>query len=203
MDCVDYNMWCSLIEFLEANLPSTLQGISDMPSKIQVLPSYPKHLMKFTKPSVIVQKIYATAEDIGMGGVLGQHTNDLHETRDVIGKVHSVMYQMTVEGDSNYQASVLTSAIVAILHSNTEGAYSTATRIPLKDHTQSLKPVIGNMTRYGNVDITPLSVDEDKDYAVSIRATFNVVQAIIDTEQQLVDFRKPIKWVIKLNTGRK
>lgn len=201
MDFIDYNMWCSIMEFLEDKLPEELYGVDGISNNIPVVPSYPKHLTKFSKPCVIVQKIYGTSETIGIGGVLGQYEDEYLQTYDVSGRLHSAIYQLTVEGNDNFQSSILTSAIASILQTSTEED-SNATRLPLKDHTKKLRPVIGNIARYGNIELTPLSVDEDEDYAVSIRATFSVVQSIIDTDQQFVDLRKPIKWVIKLNTGR-
>lgn len=194
MKSIEYNAWMSLMEYIGGRIPEVgaeygLSGVT-----IDVIPAYPRDLTKLNKPSIIVQRIHTSQEDVGIGGTLGTYSDGTGEY-DVYGKVHNIIYQINVDSDSNTELSKLTSMLCeGILGRTMVGIYDEV--ISIMNYTVSLDnpPVIGRMDIIGDIDITPLSSNVNNDYIDMIRVEMETVQSIVDMSQGMIDLSKDIKW---------
>lgn len=110
---LDYNIVRSLIKLMSDTVPGKLADYGLGGLTINVLPSYPRDLSKYKKPSIIVQKVGSSGQVLGFGnGFAGQHfdagTNtlsDIYGTRDD----HDI--QIDTASDNNTQCQSLSSLI--------------------------------------------------------------------------------------------
>ena len=58
--CIDYNILMTLIKLFSDKIPdiTSLYNLNNI--SIDILPSYPRDLSKFNKPSIIIQKVATT-----------------------------------------------------------------------------------------------------------------------------------------------
>jgi hypothetical protein len=108
MIAIEYNTWMSVMSYIGTQLPLVagefgLSGIS-----VDIIPSYPRDLTKFRKPSIIVQKIHTSKNKMAFGNFIGQYLDDVGNQYDVSGIEHDMIYQINAVGDSNSQCSLLT-----------------------------------------------------------------------------------------------
>lgn len=185
---IEMNTWSSIIKHIMDILPMVYNDYNLNGKTIDVLPSYPKDLTKFTKPSIIVQRIHTSQSDTGFGmGYMGQHyDNDENMYVDVYGENHTMIYQINVEANSNTELCHIISALC-------ECVFDQFRSFNLYDFmgNRNDPQIIGNIDRVGNIDVTPLSGNDNNDYSSIIRITFNVVRTIVPSDN-MVDLSKPI-----------
>lgn len=185
---VEINAWSSIIKHILDTLPLVYNDYNLNGKNIQVVPSYPKDLTKFSKPSIIVQKIHTSQSDTGFGrGYMGQHyDSDENLYVDVYGEDHTMIYQINVEATNNSERDNITSALC-------ECIFDEFRHFDLCDFVadKNNPPIIGNIDRVGDIEVTPLSSNENQDYSCIIRLTFNVVRTIVPNDD-IVDLSKPI-----------
>lgn len=202
MKAIEYNVWMSMITMIGNRMRNIYQeyGITGVNGKtLSVLPSYPRNLTDFIKPSIIIQKVGTTQSGIGFGGFIGQyHDETLDTLSDVYGVEHEMTFQIDINADSNTQCALLTAAV-------SEGVINNINicergEFQLYDYTAD----VTNPTDMGICkimsDIDIVNLDDSKynkynnnnDYISAIRLDMSVIQTVIPV-QEYVDLRKWVK----------
>jgi hypothetical protein len=192
MRAVEYNAWMSLLSYIPSAFTQDIAadyGLSNI--DISVIPSYPKDITKFSKPSIIVQRIHTIPHAVGFGNVLGVH-EDEDGIHDVKGTIFDMLYQINIEANSNTQCGRITSVMLEkILNKITDT--DEPLHIVLNDHIGDTVTAIGRMDMIGDIQVVPVSSNDNKDYMDTIRVEFITVQSrLVDTE--MIDLSKPIQW---------
>lgn len=186
MHAIDFNMWMSILS-LTCHKVVEAKYVKVMPDN--VLPEFPRDLTKFQKPSIIVQKIYTDLSDLCFGrGFVGQ-TWDPSELAyvDVSSKQYDMEFQVDVFGDSNTQCSLMTSFVLEEILFDRHFMLYDYTGDNINNPT-----VMGSANVYGDIDVTPLSSNENKDYRTAIRFSLNIIRTVVP-QQELIDLAKWIK----------
>ena len=204
MMAIEYNMWMSIIKFIGDTIKaSTITYDGFNVTGIPVLPAYPKDLTKFTKPSIIIQKVDTGNAPICFGGFLGQyHDRNTNVDLDVYGVNYESTYQIDVCGDSNTQRSLITAFIIDETFNNIR--FSNNGQIDIYNYALSLNNP--QLMGYGKLDqdIDVQNLDKkyrsdneyklyNYDYTTAIRFDISMLQVIIPDDQKLIDLTKPIK----------
>lgn len=204
MIAIEYNMWMSIIKMIGDGVRSSLAMYDgfDNGIDIPVYPAYPRDLTKFTKPSIIIQKVSTDNAPIAVNGFIGQYYDaDNNAHLDVFGVNYESTYQIDVVGDSNMQRSLITAAIVDDVFNKIR--FINNGQVEIFNHAQSLSnpPLMGyakldSVIEVQNLDKKYRSDNEYKlynfDYATAIRFDISMIQVVIP-EQKLVDLSKWIK----------
>jgi hypothetical protein len=205
MMAIEYNMWMSIIRFIQDKIKSfttVYDGISSLKG-IPVLPAYPRDLTKFTKPSIIIQKIATDNAPICFGGYLGQYYDtDINTYLDIFGVNYESTYQIDVCGDSNTQRSLITAILTDEVFNSVR--FDNNGQINIYNYALSLNnpQFMGYAKLDQDIDVQNLdkkyrSDNEYKlynhDYTTAIRFDINMLQVIIPNNQELIDLTKPIK----------
>jgi hypothetical protein len=205
MIAIEYNMWMSIIELIKDTIKSTTIGYDGFNNDIDipVLPAYPRDLTKFTKPSIIVQKVGTDSAPISFGSFIGQYFDDEQGAYlDSYGINHDSTFQIDVCSDSNTQRSLITSLLIDELFNKIR--FIDSGQIKIFDYASSLSnpQLMGFAKLDYSIDIQNLdrkySSDneyklQNNDYATAIRFDISMIQAIIPENQKLVDLTKWIK----------
>lgn len=195
MLAIEYNMWMSLISLLKTKLGALSLDYIGLPnlSKIDVLPSYPRNLTKFTKPSIIVQKVNTDQSAIGFGGFIGQYYDEIQNAMlDAYGIEHKTLFQIDINGDSNTDRSLISS----ILSDEVFNPFLTySNKIDVYNYTKSFtNPTLMGYAKFGKtIDITDISSDQNHDYVTAIRIDTTINQVMVPDNQTLIDLSKWIK----------
>lgn len=199
MTAVEYNGWMSILDFIteQTQLLANTYGIKN--ETIHVIPSYPRDLTKFKKPAIIVQKIQTIPRNIGFGSVLGMYTDDEGNPYDVKGRLHHLMYQINIDARNNNQCSLMTSMVAEGMFLRASDA-DDPTTILFKDFLGDKEnpEIQGEISLYGEMNIIPLSSNNNNDYMQMIRVDLGVIQHVINTEQEIIDLSR-IKWNQRIN----
>lgn len=206
MMAIEYNMWMSIIKIIGDTIKSSIieyNGIKDIIKDIPVLPAYPRDLTKFTKPSIIIQKVATDNAPICFGGFLGQYYDiNTNTSLDTFGVNYESTYQIDVCGDSNIQRSLITAIITDQVFNNIR--FGNSGNISIYNYALSLNnpQLMGYAKLDQEIDIQNLdkkyrSDNEYKlynnDYTTAIRFDISMLQVIIPDNQKLIDLTKPIK----------
>lgn len=198
---IEYNMWLSIIKLINDTVKSSsaTYGIGNI--DIPVLPAYPRNLSKFTKPSIIVQKVGTDNTPVCFGNFVGQYHNDIDNSdTDIFGINCESTYQIDVCGDNNTQCSLITSLILDEIFSHTRienngqiMVYNFASSLndPQFIGYAKLDPIID----VENLDRTRLGNEYkvyNYDYVNAIRFDASIIQISVP-KQDLIDLTKPIK----------
>lgn len=205
MMAIEYNMWMSIMKLIDDTIKSFV-GVYDGMSNvrdIQVLPAYPRDLTKFTKPSIIVQKVSTDNAPLCFGGYLGQYYDENDNTNlDVFGVNYESVYQIDVCGDSNTQRSLITAILIDELFNRTR--FHDNGDVSIYNYALSVTaPQLMGYAKLGaeidvqNLDKKYRSDNEYKlynnDYTTAIRFDISMLQVIVPDNQKLIDLTKPIK----------
>lgn len=192
MMAIEYNMWTSIIKLIE--------NVVDIP----VLPAYPRNLTKFTKPSIIVQKVATDNAPVNFGGgYLGQYFDeDQNAYLDAYGVNYESTYQIDVCGDSNTQRSLITALLIDELFNKIRFMENGQVKIynyalSLNDPQLMGYAKLDSIIDIQNLDKKYRSDNEYKlynyDYTTAIRFDISMIQVVIPENQELVDLTKLIK----------
>lgn len=191
---VEYNVLLSLIKFTEDTLSESLKLYGFNGINIDILPEYPRDLTKFTKPSIIVQKIFTSNDKMAMGNVIGAYyDSDSNTDYDAYAKLSSHEVQWTVVADDDSTRLRIADAIV-------ETMFDAHTEFPFYNFIGTdgslIDPTIpvSGMKIKEEPDVNILDVNDNKDYDSSVRATLDLVKAIVPTDVTLIDLSKGIKF---------
>lgn len=197
MHSVDYNTMLSLIDMINVNISGQLRRLNI--GNIKVLPSYPRDLSEYKKPSIIVQRVNTQKSLIGFGGFIGQYYDKNDNTKsDIHGKLYEITMQLDVVSDNNTQCSLLTSLLSDDIIGNI-----TNHRYNLFDYTQNPPIQIGYYDINRDIDIMPLDTDsghKNNDYINAIRFDITVVQ-LFKPSQEYIDLNKWLKHTQIINGG--
>lgn len=204
MVAIEYNMWRSIILLLDTiiNSDHSKYGYVDV-GHIDILPTYPRDLTKFTKPSIIVQKI---GTDISSNGFIGQYyDDDLDSYYDVFGMTNETAMQLDVCCNNNIQRSLVTDMVNDILFdiiAHDGGQIPIYNYVPLIKDPNATPELIGYAKLGTDIDIQNLDrkyrsdsneyKSSNYDYATAIRFDISIIQVVIP-EQEMIDLTKPIK----------
>lgn len=189
---IEYNAWASIINHISDGLLSVADEYGIGGKSIVVMPSYPKDMTTLVKPSIIVQKIHTSQYDVGLGnGFVGQHLDktDGDQYMDVYGTAHNMIYQLDINGMSNIDCSIITSAVA-------EGILDSKDPIDLYDFIEDAKnpPIVGRIDLTGDVEVTPMSSNENQDYVNIIRMQCEIIRTKVP-DGDVVDLRKPFQYL--------
>lgn len=193
---VEYNAWMSLISFVTSRLTSiaSTYGLSGV--TINVLSSYPKDLTKFSKPSIIIQKIHTDVHPIGFGSVLGEYFDvDTNTVHDVSGQTHVTTFQVNVIGDTNTISQLITSAMVEdVLCRSSHRENEVKMELYNYITDPSTPDEVGVMDIVDKLDVMYMESNENKDYYSAIRVEVGVIQHRVIVSD-VVDLSKELKFV--------
>lgn len=206
MMAIEYNMWMSIIRLIDDTIKSTSTNYDGFNNgvNIPVLPAYPRNLTKFTKPSIIVQKVGTDNTPVNFGGgFLGQYFDEKQNAYlDAYGINYESTYQIDVCGDSNTQRSLITALLIDELFNKIR--FIENGQVKIYNYAESLSnpqlmgyAKLDNIIDVQNLDKKYRSDNEYKlynyDYATAIRFDISIIQVVIPENQKLVDLTKPIK----------
>lgn len=184
MRAIDFNLWMTLIAMTKNKLENRqFSHLVNVPSK-NVLPEYPRDLSKFTKPSIIIQKV---ADDVVNNGFIGQgFDQEQNLYYDVNAKIHEYQYQFDMFADTNTQCSLMTSMVLDDIF--------TGTNIEILDFVSSISDPqpMGYAKLHNEMDVIPFNANENNDYRTAVRFYMTVVQLIVP-QQEFIDLSKWIK----------
>lgn len=205
MMAIEYNMWMSIIKLIGDTIKSSTTAYAGFNNRVDipVLPAYPRDLTKFTKPSIIVQKVSTDNMPLCFGGFIGQYyDSDNNANLDVFGVNYESTYQIDVCGDSNAHRSLITALItdelfnkIRFVNNGQVEIYNYALSLdnPQLMGYAKLDPIIDVQ----NLDRKYRSDNEYKlynnDYTTAIRFDISMLQVIVPENQKLVDLTKLIK----------
>jgi hypothetical protein len=167
-------------------------GITDL--SIPVLPSYPRDLSKFVKPSIIIQKVDTKKSNICFGGFIGQYTDDDTDTTMDVSSINNAMtLQINIDADSNTQCSLFSSIVSEDILMGIR--ISDGGEFPLYDYIVDSKhpTLMGKCKIIGDIDVANLSGNENNDYINFIRIDISTLQVIVPN-QEFVNLGKGIKY---------
>lgn len=202
MIAIEYNMWMSFMAMLSNKLKALSLDYIGMPnlSNIRVLPSYPRNLSEFKKPSIIVQKVNTDQTVLGFGGFIGQYFDESQNSYlDAYGIEHKTLIQIDVNGDSNTDRSLITSILTDEVFNPFRTYDSKNLEIYNYAKSISLPVLMGHAKMSKDIDITDLSSDQNHDYVTAIRVDITTIQVMVPNNQDLVDLSKWIKVNQKIN----
>lgn len=193
---VEYNAWMSFISFISSRLTTiaTTYGLNSY--TIDILPSYPRDLTRFSKPSIIIQKVHTDTHSIGFGSVLGEYldtsTNILY---DVDGLLHVITFQINVIGDSNTLTQLITSSLVEdVLCRSIHRENALIMKLYNYITNPSVPVEVGVMDIVDKLDVMYMESNDNKDYYSAIRVEIGVIQHRLITHD-VVDLSKRLKFV--------
>lgn len=195
-ELIEYNIYMSIIEFIDNNKDINLSKSGS----IEVLPSYPRDLTNFTKPSIILQKIHADTSSVGMGNTLGQYEVD-GVLVDAKGIIYDILYQIDIIADNNTEKLKISSFISNLLYRTvlSRDQYVVDNiEIALKDFVVNIGEVIGRIDLIGDIQSFDTEVGINNDYRTTMRLVLESVQKIIP-QYDIVDLTKPLKWNQTIN----
>ena len=187
---IEYNAWMSLMGEITKRLPDFASEYNLTDTTIEVIPSYPRDLTEFRKPSIIVQKIYSDITTLCMGNYVGQYFDeDDNALYDMHGKMRNMQYQVNVDASGNIELSFITDIVLDMLSSG---------NIDILDYAHDMENprMIGTMVT-DKSGITYVSSNDNNDYISFIRINYAVIQTTIG-EYPTVDLSKPIKFNQKI-----
>jgi hypothetical protein len=192
---IEYNAWASVIKYITDGLLLVANDYDIGGKSIVVMPSYPKDMTTLVKPSIIVQKIHTSQSSVDLGhGFIGQHLDKTDGDRyiDVYSTTHDMIYQIDVNGSSNIECSIITSAVA-------EGVFDASGPIPLYDFItdENNPPIVGRIDLTGNIEITPMSSNDYQDYINIVRLQCEIVRTKVPNDG-MVDLSKGIEITSKL-----
>jgi hypothetical protein len=201
MKAIQYNAWMSIMDMLTKQIPSIAGNYGMSGVNIEIVPSYPKDLSTFHKPSIIVQRVSTNTVGVGMGNVLGTYFDaENNAIYDVFGMDHKITFQINIDATSNEQCSLMDAMVTeGILHRILYA--DDPLELILYDYTGDIDhPVqVGRMTLDNDIDGMVMSSNDNRDYVTVIRIDVTIIQHIVP-QQELIDLSKGIKYnqVIKL-----
>jgi len=196
MKCIEFNMLMSLHAYIasELMLVAGEYGINGV--DINVVSAYAKDLTKFTKPSIIIQRVHTGSSSIGMGNVLGSYYDELDDRYfDVTGRVYESTIQLNVVCSTQTHCTQLISALSEGVLDKTVDV-DNGIVIPLNDYTIDINApqVIGRIDICDDLDILYMATDDNKDYTGIIRTEFRTVQSRIVNDRQFINLSKGIRY---------
>lgn len=183
---VEYNSWISIMQHITDKIPILAPTFGLDTPQIHVLPSYPRDLTKFKKPSIIVQKVHSYKHRLCMGNFVGQYHDSVDNAYyDINGRIYDIQYQINVDANNNRQMALISEMVLDIISENVE----------LKDYANDMgnPSLLGEMVVDKDNAIGYDGSNDNKDYIAYIRQNFQIIQTSIGG-YPTVDLTKPIKF---------
>ena len=191
---IEYNTWSSLIKYITEQVVEVKKYYNYGNKEINVYPSYPRDLTKYTKPSIIVQRV---GDDRTNYGFIGQYYNVSTAAYQDCGAVeYNIEFQIDVEGDSNIQCELLSGMITDII---AMCKYENNGTFDLYDFIEDPNnpTLVGTCKFAGDESVVTVEyVDRvrgnplNSDYVRAHRFNIVVMQALIKEDEDMVDLAR-------------
>ena len=196
MKAIEYNVWMTMLDTITTRIPIIASDYGLTGIVLKVIPSYPKDLSNFTKPSIIVQKVSSDQDSMAFGNFIGQHFDVDHNSYvDVTGKLHRVTFQVNIDAEGNIQQSLLVSALTEGILGGASNPDDPDSNIVLMDYIHDPKnpTPMGVISMDRDIDTMNMQSNMNNDYITAIRFDVTVVQSVV-LPQELIDLSKGFKY---------
>jgi len=197
--CIDYNILMTLIKLFSDKIPdiTSLYNLNNI--SIDILPSYPRDLSKFNKPSIIIQKVATTQGAIAFGNFIGQNYDTNTNTyMDVYGNETNITSQIDIVCDNNTHRSIFKSIISDDILN--EIVICNHGIIDILDFIDDIEnPVkIGECKLINDFDMVDTQTSQNYDYISFIRFDISIIQCIVPQDKYIDLSKIQIKHTINI-----
>lgn len=192
---IEYNAWMSLMSFIVDTIEdiATDYGLANV--TIGVNSSYPKDLTKFSKPSIIVQKIGTNKHPFGFGSFLGTcYDENTNTDYDVSAENYDIEFQINVIDSMQTRCQIILSMLQEYVLNRASHRLD-GLELTLYDYILNIESPteIGKMEITHYMDAILLDSNETDDYVGAIRLNISVIRNIVDTGEY-IDLSKEIQF---------